>query len=245
MWLKSQLSPRSRSLSPHHGVIAGPPDVLALDPTDVVGEAPVGPGPLLCPVELRARAAAGVAAFLSEEQGPLALEAFGADREELRSHAQSAMRDLAGRAAHVVSSTWTVPLPWFALVDPEARHLVLAPPHDRRRLCCWRMPMADATARAEHAQHVVAESIGTDGPAQILADTLQWLGHFDEESAVELDYGGLVHLLGDEPLRDDSSAADVQAIVRAMEEGDSEEVTRRYEALREFWGAMAMNQRYG
>lgn len=248
LWLQAQLSSRPRLLpgrSAAPGVEAKPPEVMRLAPEDVIGESPLAAGPLLCPLDLRARSAAGVASFLSDEQGPLAEVAFGADRDTLRSRAHSAMRDLTGGATHVVSSTWTVPLPWFALVDPEARQIVLAEPHDPRRLVCWRLPLADARVRAERAQRIVAETIGADGPAHVLAETVRWLDHFDEESAVELDYGGLVHLLGDEPLQADTSAADVHAIVRAMESGDSDEVTGRYQQLREFWGAMAMNQRYG
>jgi hypothetical protein len=56
---------------------------------------------------------------------------------------------------------------------------------------------------------------------------------------VELDYGGLVQLLDEDMLLGDTSAAEVHAIVDALERGDEDEVARRYESLRGFWSRLA------
>ncbi|HVV20943.1 MAG TPA: hypothetical protein VHF06_16015, partial [Pseudonocardiaceae bacterium] len=62
--------------------------------------------------------------------------------------------------------------------------------------------------------------------------------------AVELDYGGLVQLMDDEVLLEDTSAQDVQAILAAMEAGDGDEVSARYEKVREFWAKLAAKERF-
>jgi hypothetical protein len=116
---------------------------------------------------------------------------------------------------------------------------------DPERQVSWRVAMADARRRIARALKVVKRSLGDDGPAKVLADTGRWLEHFHPHSAVELDYGGLVQLLGDKDLLEDTSAADVNAIIDALEADDAEEVALRYETLREFWGELARRERHG
>jgi hypothetical protein len=247
LWLRSQLA-RPRRLLPGErsdGRVArdAPFDVMTISPAEVPGE--VGPGPLVCPLDLRARSAAALVGFLATSTGPLRDEAVSVEPDEVRSRATSVMAELTGGAVHVISTTWTVPLPWFALVDPETRRVVLAPKDDPERQVSWRVSMADALERAARAHGVVSRSLGADGPAKVLADTKRWLDHFAPGSAVELDYGGLVQLIDDKDLLEDSSAADVNAIIDALEAGDAEEVALRYERLREFWGELARRERHG
>ncbi|MCC8248971.1 hypothetical protein [Saccharothrix luteola] len=247
LWLRSQLA-RPRRLLPGErsdGSVApdAPFDVMTISPAEVPGE--VGPGPLVCPLDLRARSAAALVGFLATATGPLREEAVAVEPEEIRSRASAVMAELTAGAVHVISTTWTVPLPWFALVEPEARRVVLAPKGDPERQVSWRVSMADARARVARAHRVVSSSLGEAGPAKVLADTGRWLDHFAPDSAVELDYGGLVQLIDDEDLLEDSSATDVNAIVDALESGDAEEVALRYERLREFWGELARRERHG
>jgi hypothetical protein len=104
--------------------------------------------------------------------------------------------------------------------------------------------MADARDRVARAYELTASTFGDQGPAKVLEDTAGWLEHFDENSAVELDYGGLVQLMSDEDLTEDSSCEDVNAIVEALEAGDAEEVAERFERLRDFWGDLAIQERF-
>jgi hypothetical protein len=163
----------------------------------------------------------------------------------MRSRAETVVSELGSSAVHVVSSTWTVPLPWFTLVDPGARRLDAKPRPDLRRRVFYLATLRDATARAARAQSVVQRTIGDSGPARVLADTARWLRHFHPESAVELDYGGLVQLMDDESLLADTSAQDVHAALDAMEQGDMDEVAARYERLRDFWTRFALFERFG
>lgn len=222
-------------------------DVLVLAPSDVPTSesATVGPGPLVCPLDLRPRAAAAQAGFLASHGPPLqeaALGESGLSVQAATDRANAVMAQLDGGSVHVISSTWTVPLPWFALVDPRERYLVVG--DEAAREVCWRSPMADVRRRAARAHSVAKETMGEEGPAAVLRDTARWLENFHPHSAVELDYGGLVQLLDDEELEADSSAEDVNAIVDAMEDGDPTEVAERYQRLREFWAVLAARERY-
>ncbi|MGH3438587.1 MAG: hypothetical protein ACRDRN_19220 [Sciscionella sp.] len=243
LWLRSQFAATPRLLPGERAdgkpAPNAPQDVLVLQPSDVIGESEVGAGPLVCPLDLRPRSAAALVGFLAGAPATLVEAAVPMPEEAVRSRVGAVMGELSGGAAHVVSSTWTVPLPWFALVEPDTRQRVQAPMDDCRRQACWRMPMGDVLARAVRAKKVVTEAIGVNGPARMLADILRWLEHFDGASAVELDYGGLVQLLDDDALTADTSATDVHAIIDALEKGDGEEVAERYGRLRDFWGAIA------
>ncbi|WP_330272075.1 hypothetical protein OG205_34410 [Lentzea sp. NBC_00516] len=240
LWLRSQLG---QKLLPGESF-----DVMTISPAEVPTSeaARVGPGPLVCPLDLRARSAAALVGFLATAPPILQDAALNLSPETVRARASSVMAELSAGAVHVISTTWTVPLPWFALVDPAQRRVVLASAQDDpERQVSWRVAMADARRRVARALKVVKGSLGEDGPAKILSDTGRWLEHFHPHSAVELDYGGLVQLLEDKDLLEDTSAADVNAIVDALEADDAEEVALRYETLREFWGELARRERHG
>ncbi|MFB9429098.1 hypothetical protein [Streptoalloteichus tenebrarius] len=270
LWLKAQLAvpPRLLPCELADGSPApnAPMDVLVLDPSEVpvadaedelddtadaldadtsgVGPAEVGPGPLVCPLDVRPRSAAALVGFLATAPVPLREFVLPVSADAVRARASAVMSELTGGAVHVVSSTWTVPLPWFALVDPDSRQVVLAPQDDPRRRVCWRMAMADARRRVSRAYSIVRGTIGEDGPAKVLRDTGRWLEHFHPNSAVELDYGGLVQLLDDAQLLADTSAHDVHAAVNALEVGDVDEVAELYERLRDFWADVAERERF-
>jgi hypothetical protein len=246
MWLRSQLSQPVTMLP---GELAnGSPspralqDVLVLDPAEVPGK--VAPGPLVCPLDVRARSAAALVGFLSSAHPALRAVALDATLDSVKEKATNVLAELPGGAVHIVSTTWTVPLPWFTMVDPAHRHLVLAPRTDPRRQACWRMAMSDARERVTKAHALASEALGDQGPTKVLDDTARWLEHFDDASAVELDYGGLVELLTDEELESDSSAEDVHAIVDALEREDVEEIAARFEKLRDFWSELAVRERF-
>lgn len=246
LWFRSQLS-QPPTLLP--GELAnGQPspralrDVLVLDPSDVPGT--VGEGPLVCPLDVRARSAAALVGFLTTAHPSLKNVALTARPETVRDKAARVLGDLPSGAVHIVSTTWTVPLPWFTLVDPETRHLELATQDDPRRQVCWRVAMSDARERVTNAYDLATRVLGDQGPTKVLEDTGRWLEHFDDASAVELDYGGLVQLLTDEQLEDDTSAADVHAIVDALSREDVEEIASRFERLRDFWGELAVRERF-
>ncbi|HEY7596349.1 MAG TPA: hypothetical protein VH969_24600 [Actinophytocola sp.] len=249
MWLRSQLS-QPPTLLPGELANGDPSpralrEILVLDPAEVpVEAATVGPGPLVCPLDVRARAAAALVGFLTSSHPALRDAALSASLESVREKAADVLSELPGGAVHIVSTTWTVPLPWFTIVDPAQRHIEVATRTDARRQVCWRVAMADARRRVAKAHSLAERVLGDQGPTKVLEDTGRWLEHFHPHSAVELDYGGLVQLLDDEELVEDTSAADVNAIVTALEQEDVEEIASRFERLRDFWGDLAVRERF-
>ena len=250
LWLRSQLATPARLLP---GELAdGRPapavalDVLVLQTAEVPASdtATVGPGPLVCPLDLRPRAAAALVGFLANTGEVLRTAALSVDADRARGHATEVMSAVDATSVHVISATWTIPLPWFSLVDPDDRHVLLGTGKRPVREVYWRSAMADARRRVARAYAVTKEAIGEDGPAVVLRETGRWLERFHPHSAVELDYGGLVQLMTDEELLEDSSAQDVWAIVTAMENDDADEVSTRFEKVREFWARLAARERF-
>lgn len=247
LWLRTQVSTRPRLLP---GEAAGGSgrdrdEVLTLAPEDVPSgpAASVGPGPLVCPLDLRGRSAAALVGFIGAAEVPLRSAALTVPEETAKSQASAVVSELSDSAVHVLSSTWTVPLPWFVVVDPDQRRL-RSGPSGRIERVSWQVPMADARRRVARAHAVTRDTLGEEGPPRILRETGRWLERFHPHSAVELDYGGLVQMMAREDLEADTSADDVHAIVDAMEEGRTTEVGERYEALRDFWAEFAAHERY-
>ncbi len=76
------------------------------------------------------------------------------------------------------------------------------------------------------------------GPWQATVEIAQigrWLEEFHPHSVVELDYGGLVHLLDDDSLRADQSVAEVSAAISASREGQQDLAGVLYQRLRSRW----------
>jgi hypothetical protein len=210
-------------------------------PVDVLVLGGEGGDPMVCPLQIRPRAGAALLAFLADE-GPALRRAVlaGAGSESaVRRLAESAVMELGDSAAHVVTASWTVPLPWFALVDADERQVRLGGP----RRVWWRIPLAKAIGRAAQAERITREALGDAGPAEVLAETRSWLERFDRGSIVELDYGGLVHLMSDDALATDDSPGLVSAGLSNVARGDADAATEVYERLVERWRAVQLLER--
>ncbi len=233
MWLKSQES----------GLAALPgerPDGSALPVREVMAARSEAGDLLVCPLDLRARAAAAVVGCLSTAGDPLREATLGGAAEKLRQKAGAVLGELTGGAVHVVSTTWTVPLPWFVMVLPAER---VVEDGDDTTSVYWQVPMTTARDRVRRAVELAESTFGESGPTKVLQDTARWLAHFHDSSLVELDYGGLVQLMAAEEIDADTSAEDVNAILDAIEQPDPAEVAERFERLREFWSDLAVRER--
>lgn len=254
MWFTSQFATPPRllpaELADGSPAPSGITDVLVLQPDDVPAskKAKVGPGPLVCPLELRARSAAALVGFLGEAHPALrsmVLDANGTTMEVVRTRTTAALREVQAQALHVLSVTWSIPLPWFTLVDPAERRLVLGSgTDDPKRELSWRVAMADARRRVAEARELAESVIGEQGPTQVLIDTDRWLANFHPNSAVELDYGGLVQLIPDALLESDTSAEEVHGVLEALRSGDVEKLTDLFSGLRDYWGELAARERF-
>ncbi|MGI9157253.1 MAG: hypothetical protein ACR2FG_11550, partial [Marmoricola sp.] len=70
-------------------------------------------------------------------------------------------------------------------------------------------------------------------------DLGRWLEEFHPHSLVELDYAGLVQLMDDRALREDTSVADVAAALSAVGRGELREAAASYDQVTRRWGDIA------
>src|SRR5690606_38909035 len=102
-------------------------------------------------------------------------------------------------------------------------------------------PMGEARRRVSAALPIVRENLG-DGTGDVYLlsagrlETLgRWLGGFHPLSLVELDYGGLVHLLDDRTLRADESVGEMAVALAGLERGEAELTVAMYKRLLARW----------
>ena len=80
--------------------------------------------------------------------------------------------------------------------------------------------------------------IGEGAALEALEETGRWLEQFHPHSLVELDYGGLVHLLDDEALSADASVNDISDALEALARGDGEAAGELYERVAARWRSL-------
>jgi hypothetical protein len=99
--------------------------------------------------------------------------------------------------------------------------------------------MSRARRRIAKALRVVQRVFG-DGPATgSIEDIGRWLEEFHPHSLVELDYGGLVHLVSDDLLSEDLSVADVNEALERLIAGDLPGAGQCYERVISRWRSIA------
>ncbi|TLS41587.1 hypothetical protein FE633_35355 [Streptomyces montanus] len=132
------------------------------------------------------------------------------------------------------TSTWQVPLNWFVLVSDEEREYAKGSGEEAPVLR-YRTPMVQARRRVARALKALKDSIEEGPLIDGLVDVGRWLEEFHPRSLVELDYGGLVHVLPEEQLDGDHSAADVAEGIEALRTGDGAGAGEAYGRLVERW----------
>jgi hypothetical protein len=138
--------------------------------------------------------------------------------------------------AHVRTCTWQVPLRWFVLVDAEEREVSLGEPGTRTvrrtgRSLVYRTPMSRARRRVARALAVLRTAVQDESVSAGVEDLGQWLEEFHPRSLVELDYGGLVHLLDDAELTQDESARDMARALEHLTAGDAAAAALAYQRM--------------
>ncbi|GAA2493284.1 hypothetical protein GCM10010406_31710 [Streptomyces thermolineatus] len=99
----------------------------------------------------------------------------------------------------------------------------------------YRTPMVQARRRVARGLRALREASEEDSMIESLVDVGRWLEDFHPRSLVELDYGGLVHVIPEGRLAQDRSAADVGEGLAALREGDGVAAGRAYERLTARW----------
>ena len=157
---------------------------------------------------------------------------------------------------HILASVWTLPLAWFVPFAATERRLALGSGRDRlsagatasaTRALVYATAMSRARRRVARGlaalrgvptmyQNAAWEPLRAEAE---LAEVGRWLEGFHPYSLVELDYGGLVHLLSDEALRADQSAAEITAAIDGAARGQCELAAAMYRRAHSRWRAFA------
>ncbi|RCV53008.1 hypothetical protein [Marinitenerispora sediminis] len=112
-------------------------------------------------------------------------------------------------------------------------------PREATRAMLYVADVAEARRRLGRAVSVLRGSVGEGvllTAAEQLEDWLSAVAH--PRGLLELDYGGLVHLLDDAGLRADESVAEVAAAVTGLENGQEELAMAMYHRLTRRWRAV-------
>ncbi|MFF3754227.1 hypothetical protein ACFYYH_27845 [Streptomyces sp. NPDC002018] len=134
------------------------------------------------------------------------------------------------------TAVWQVPVGWFTLFsDDEKEYEAGGPGVPSLR---YRTPMVQARRRLARALKTLRDTVDDAPLIEGLVDVGRWLEEFHPRSLVELDYGGLVHVLPGAQLAEDRSAADVAAGIAALRVGDGEGAGAAYGRLTERWRAV-------
>ncbi|MER7751481.1 hypothetical protein [Kitasatospora sp. NPDC097643] len=154
----------------------------------------------------------------------------------------------------ILTSRWEVPVRWFLPFGDEDRCFVPGGGPEglpgaggefpvgeegeqggRAPALFYLTPMAQARRRVARAYRALREAVPEGELVRGAEQVGRWLEEFHPRSLVELDYGGLVHLLGEERLLADRSAGELEEGLRALRAGDAEEALRAYGELTVRW----------
>jgi hypothetical protein len=135
------------------------------------------------------------------------------------------------------TATWHVPLNWFVLVSDEERTYEKGS-GENSPVLRYRTPMVQARRRVARGLRTLRDTIDEGPLVDGLIDVGRWLEEFHPRSLVELDYGGLVHVLPAAELDGDHSAADVAEGIEALRDGDGLAAGEAYGRLVERWRAV-------
>lgn len=137
------------------------------------------------------------------------------------------------------TALWHVPIRWFLFFRDEEREYGKTPDGLQLR---YRTPMVQARRRIARALKLLRAELEEGPLVDGLVDVGRWLEDFHPRSLVELDYGGLVHLIPEEQLAADHSAADAAEGLEALREGDEARASEVYEQLADRWRSVQLRQ---
>ena len=170
------------------------------------------------------------------------------DRSRWVAYADSATRpqrrdSLAVEPAEALRRAITTP--WVAMPERESEHAYIRRVDGITYVCPWQTRLRCLLAYGGLAalRHLPAGSGDTIlEPSRVagdLAEAGRWLEEFHPYSLIELDYGGLVHLVSDDALCGDQSVAEIRAAIDGAARGEHELAATMYMCARNRWRAFA------
>jgi hypothetical protein len=157
---------------------------------------------------------------------------------------------------HILASPWTLPLAWFVPFTAAERWICVGREPDSAagtatgeavRALVYTTPMARARRRVARALTTLRgqtrgfsdEAWDPERAEGELAEVGRWLAVFHPYSLLELDYGGLVHLLSDDALCGDQSVAELGAALDGAARGECELAVAMFKRAHSRWRAFA------
>jgi hypothetical protein len=188
---------------------------------------------LVCPWRTRLRMLAGLLAFRNSVPEEIA-EAFVPEAEARRAaHELAALgEEHPSVKSHILHANWHVPLRWFAAFDDAER--ILTEDKDGLRVR-YETELGNARARLARALEVLEASWIDDTVTGAVRELVEWLEEFPDQSLIELDYGSVAGMFGDEELLDDHSAGEVASCLEALETEDVMRAGRLFTVLTDRW----------
>ncbi|WP_424711050.1 hypothetical protein [Kitasatospora acidiphila] len=149
----------------------------------------------------------------------------------------------------ILTSRWEVPVRWFLPFGPEdRRYLPAGGPGEggggEPAALFYLTTMAQARRRVARGYRVLRMGVPpAEGGGRLSGTSLaegaeevgRWLEEFHPRSLVELDYGGLVHVMGERTLAADQSAGELADGLAALRAGDADTAAQVYETVTERW----------
>lgn len=212
-------------------LVGTPPMVAPTGPSGAAYLLSAGQTRFWCPTDERQRCWQALA--VARAEGAALLErSFPA--HVLDEAAAAAERWSAGHpdaVPHVRTSSWHVPIRWFVAFVPGERVVE----QDPEPSVVFRATMVDVRRRLSRAHALLRRNAPRDRLTGAVRDLGVWVNEFHPRSVVELDYGGLVDLLGLPEVAGDPSVAGMAEVFAAMAEGRDADAWTGYRSIVERW----------
>jgi hypothetical protein len=188
---------------------------------------------LVCPWRTSLRMLAGLLAFRNSIPDEVA-EAFVPESEARRAAHELATlgEEHPEVRSHILHANWHVPLRWFAAFEDSER--ILTEDKDGLRVR-YETSLDNARTRLTRALTILENSWIDDGVTAAIRELTEWLEEFDGGGLLELDYGTVAGMFGDEDLVEDRSASEVGACLDALDAEDILRAGRMFGILTDRW----------
>ena len=226
--------PDAEPLAALQRLLATPPAVAPSGPSGAAYLLTAGDRRFWCPTDERQRCweALGTA---RAEGAALLDRAFPADVLDDAEAAGSAWsRTHPDAVPHVRTSAWHVPIRWFVAFEPAERVVDTGPDHT----VVYRATMVDARRRLSRAHAVLRRKAPKDRLTGAVRDLGAWVNEFHPHGVLELDYGGLVDLLGFDEAAADTSVGTLARVLASLAADRDADAWARYRAVVERWRAV-------
>ena len=184
-----------------------------------------------CPVDERQRCWAALKAARSDGAGLLraSFPAHVLVEAEADDDAWSARHP--DTVPHIRTSSWHVPIRWFVAFEESERVVE----RGAEPSVVYRTTMVEARRRLSRTHALLRRTAPRDRLTGAVRDLGAWVNEFHPRGVLELDYGGLVELLGLDEVAGDPSVASMRAVFAALGDGRDTDAWTRYRTVVDRW----------